>query len=368
MIIQAPATVERHGRPALSAAVQVDGDRKLPPTLDFWVRRGSLSPQARRADAFVVALLPLAMRRGEPVIVEGPVSVALAHGLRSLQEVLATWWPALFRPVPVHYAQLDAAPEARPGGVGGCFSGGVDSYYTVLSHLADSEPLPAYRLTHALINHRFSQLDDGRPDDDRAERLHGLYAPVLARWGVELMLVESILRSFREHILRDGGRMKSYGSALLCWAHALGTHFGRFHLAGHSTWAYRDMTPFGSHVALDHHLGTDQLQVMHFGAGATRSERIERITREPEVRRTLRVCLTQSGLTDAPDTVINCGRCYKCVRTLMVLDMLGRREACTSFPVDVDLRGLQRASTLAKDYESFLTDNLMLARRTGRRD
>lgn len=370
MLIAPPNTLERHGRPALSAAVQVDGDSALPATLDFWVRRGSLVPDAQRADAFVVALLPLAMRLGEPVVVQAPVSATLAYGLRSVQHALAAWWPALFRQVEMRYEQLEAEDLSgpRPSGVGCCFSGGVDSWYTVLSHLAASEPLAAYRISHALITHSFSQLDDHQPDDDRAERLHAIYAPVLADRGVELMLVESNLRRFRDRILRDGGRMKSYASSLLSWAHALGSHFGRFHLAGHSTWAYRDMTPFGSHLALDHHFGTDRLQVLHFGAGATRSERIEGITHHPEVLRTLRVCLAQSGLTAERGQVMNCGHCKKCMRTLMVLDMLGRREACTSFPENVDLRAMQRASVLAADYESFLVDNLMLARRTGRRD
>lgn len=370
MLIAPPQNVERHGRPALSAAVQVEGDSGLPATLDYWVRHGSLVPDAQRADAFVVALLPLAMRLGEPVVVQGPVSTALAYGLRSVQHALATWWPALFRRVEVRYEQLDAdpAPGPRPPGVGCCFSGGVDSWYTVLSHLAGSEPLAPYRISHALITHSFSQLDDTQPDDDRAERLHAVYAPLLAARGVELMLVESNLRRFRDRILRDGGRMKSYASSLLSWAHALGRHFGRFHLAGHSTWAYRDMTTFGSHLALDHHFGSDRLQVLHFGAGATRSERIEYIAGAPDALRSLRVCLAQSGLTAEPGQIMNCGRCKKCMRTLMVLDMLGQREACTTFPADVDLRAMQRASVLAADYESFLIDNLALARRTGRSD
>src|SRR5262249_1702270 len=70
------------------------------------------------------------------------------------------------------------------------------------------------------------------------------------------------------------------------------------------------------------------LEVVHDGAEARRVDKIARVVaRDPLALRHLRVCLdNEAGAT-------NCGRCRKCARTLTALDLVGARDAATSFPV-----------------------------------
>lgn len=101
---------------------------------------------AQRSDAFVMALLPTAMREGQDIECVTPMSERLHYQLESF------WIPTLcacgdlYHPMKIH-APLTAEPLENKGAVGTGFSGGVDSLYTIMTHGKDS-PYPLTHLTN----------------------------------------------------------------------------------------------------------------------------------------------------------------------------------------------------------------------------
>ena len=80
--------------------------------------------------SWLPALLPLAMKSGTPLSVEGAVDPVAVQQSRRAQEILAGWYSDL-SVVPVETRE-DAPVSPPADGVGCFFSGGVDSFHSVL--------------------------------------------------------------------------------------------------------------------------------------------------------------------------------------------------------------------------------------------
>lgn len=103
---------------------------------------------ADRSDAFVMALLPTAMRGGYPITCETPMSERFHYQLENYLIPTLCAAGKLYHPVSIQ-ATLTSEPIKNRQGVGTGFSGGVDSLYTIMTHGKDS----TYPLTHlALFN------------------------------------------------------------------------------------------------------------------------------------------------------------------------------------------------------------------------
>ena len=141
-----PYLGEQEGRPALRAQVQIREKQE-----EIWF---SVDPEYGeyltddRLDAFVVSLLPMAMRQGLDICCQAPITRRLHYQLTEyLIPGLAAGTP-VFHSIALHAPVTDAVLP-RGNGVGTGWSGGVDSMYTLMSHLQREEP--QFRLTHLLI-------------------------------------------------------------------------------------------------------------------------------------------------------------------------------------------------------------------------
>jgi hypothetical protein len=361
----------RSGRsgPVTHAPVSIDTNGgEWPAELCFEYHDGDEAALSTLADAFLIALLPIAMRLGEDIRVEGPVSTPLAFGLESWQVAVATWYPGYFARVAIDYEQLvDGADGPRPPAVGCCFSGGVDSWYSVWKHLPAQQPLQPYQLSHALMINGFDQVDDARTEG-AGQGMFAAYAPVLGSLGVELIMVSTNLRRFRSLAFDRNRLVRTYGSSLIACGHALGMQFGRFAVSASAAYAWEDLWPDGSHHVLDHLLGTDRLQILRAGGDANRSRKLEQLADVPEVQHSLRVCFRDPEFDPRTGQVRNCGECEKCIRTISALDMIGRLEAFTTLSRRPPVSEYKRPEVLVRSGEFWLKDNLALARRLGRSD
>ena len=78
---------------------------------------------------------------------------------------------------------------------------------------------------------------------------------------------------------------------------------------------------------------SERIEFIHYGAHVTRPEKIaEVVALDPIALKNLRVC------PDSP--VSNCGKCYKCLRTMIPLDIVRKLKEASTFPDEVpsDLR------------------------------
>lgn len=369
MRIGCPRKSEADGRQVLAAPVSIEAGRfNVPETLEFSIAGSEPVLSVERADPFLVSMIPVAMKLGEDIHVEAPISARLAHGLDTYQRILATWWPETFTQVSIHYqARPSRTGDRRPDGVGCTFSGGLDSWHAVYESLPRNCDQPGFQVTHALMINGFDQLTD-LEHQGLADQMFSTYQPALAQWGVELLMLETNGRLFKNEILSRRESIRSYGASLGAAAHALAGMFGRFGVAGHATYTLSELKPKGSHVALDHHLGSDQLQIIHAGTSASRAEKLDIMVDEPIVQKTLRVCFHPPKFDPQSGNVINCGECEKCVRTiasLLILDKLGRFE---SFAGHRPVSDYQRPEVLASIQDMYISDMSALAQKHGRSD
>lgn len=298
-------------------------------------------------DAFAIALLLPSMAAGEPLELEVPVSESLLFELAGIRDIFHTWYPRFHR-VPIHgdpRATAPALPRGRSAAT--FFSGGVDSFYTLLKRL-DHDPLPA-PMRYMIFMHGVEQsLEDSEATEAsqrRAERIAG-------RIGVECIVGTTNLRSlFPLHWERY-----YFGSALAAIASTLAG--GLSYVCIPSSFTYRHQVPHGSSPLVDDRFSTPSIRIVHDGGEASRAMKTARIVEwAPElVLENLRVCILNSGGD------FNCGRCYKCVRTAVALEALGVRGRMTSFR-DASTEHWDRV--MLDDHPVLTAENLELARERG---
>ncbi len=294
---------------------------------------------AESADPFAAAMLIPAMIHGEALRIGPPLSPRLLFQLARVRDILHTWHPHLHRiDIEAGPGTVDAAPP--PARAATFFSGGVDSFYTLLNR-SGREPLPV-PLTHVIFMRGLEKPLDFLRGVDASEQL---VQAIAARAGVECIIGESNLRS---HF--DADWLYLYcGSGLAATALSLGHGFS--HVCIPSTHSYRNPIPIGTTPLVDERFSTERVQIVHDGAELSRPEKLSRILdwdRELVLTH-LRVCVMNYGGAD------NCCACRKCVRTMAPLRSLGLLDAAETFP-NKSMRhwpGLLRLDSLALVEENL---------------
>jgi hypothetical protein len=333
-------------------------------TLWFALPRRLAGVVDRRADAFAVGILPLAMHLGEPLEVRGDLSARLAGGMREYQRIQSAWKPDFFREVEVRAERLVARdPTATAGVVATSFSGGVDSFYTLQRHLPENEPYPSYRVGCCLMIDGFD--GDAAPGNPGAfARLRRAYEPMLAGRGLDLVVVRTNLLQ----LLGPWVRQQSFGAFLTAPALLLGRLLARYYIPSGCKITTMGLFRDGSHLMLDHLLSSESLDVIHDSADATRVEKTVAISQWREIFDLLRVCHHATAVEGAAGGIANCCACEKCVRTMVTLELTGMLGSFTTFP-----RPLERERIRATDFSTaasrLFTDEIIeYAERLGRRD
>lgn len=334
----------------LSADVELEscGDsRKL------WYRfEGLDGPLEYPADPFVAALLPFCMYQGESCDVEGTLSIALRQNAEGAQEVLAEWYDFL-TPVSLsaeaETTEVVAASQRPLGGVACCFSGGVDSWYSLLKN--------SERVTHLVLVRGF---DIGLENEVLWRRTRERAAKVGDALGLRLVTCETNLRDIADPRRAGWGRPCSedfwgkclHGAALASVSLGLSQSFAEIILP--ATHSEAQLKPWGSSPRLDPLWSNGHLQVRHDGTEADRLEKVRAISSSDLALRSLRVC--HNDLAE-----MNCGRCEKCIRTMLALKLCGALDRAETFRDVTALRRLRRLEVpnhLLHHYESLLSEAL----------
>jgi len=364
ILVSLPEIIDRPDMLELSARVQSEAfPAGVPDRMTWSVARDSGVTFSDRSDAYLVGVLALAMKLRQSVELEGEISTRLAQGIETYQEILSTWWPELFQRVEVSMAIVTPRKkDERPAGVGCCFSGGIDSFSAVMELRPPINRYPEFGITHAVMINGFDQIADLNQTGVSRQMQH-VYSKALEQWGVRLVMIHSNLKLFRDAVLSRREQVRSFGSSLTACAHALSPVFGRFNLSGHATYRYEDLKPMGSHPMLDHHLSTDQLQIIHLGASLSRSEKLEAMVSEAPVRQSLRVCVRPPIFTADTGEVLNCGACEKCTRTIVMLDIIGQLGNFPTTRHRKNISAYKDFGLLSKIPQMFLQDLIRLAQR-----
>ena len=276
-----------------------------------WAKGENLVAPTTGDMGLTASLLPN-MHRGEPLSVEGTVDSGLLESTEEIQAIFSTWdrtrhveAPWYHRtPVEVQGVRPQTINSSGPGQVATFFTGGVDSFYTLLKHLDHIDAV--------VYVHGFDlSLQDLPRRREVTERL-GLITKSL---GVELLELESNLQAYGdEHGI---GWPDYHGAALAAIAHLLNNRFGTVLIP--ATHTYSHMQGLGSHPLLDRLWSNSTLKIVHDGADATRMDKLRFLADHPIAREHLRVCWANLD----PQRTYNCGRCEKCIRTGVAVRVAG---------------------------------------------
>lgn len=262
-----------------------------------------------RADAFVVGFLTTAMKSGADIICEAPVTRRLKYQLEQyLIPSMACNMP-VYHPVAIHAPVADA-PVPCEGAVGTGWTGGVDSMYTLMTHICPREP--GMKLTH-LLAANVGTLES----DHNTELLH--YMADKARRGIArelglaVVAVDSNIQLLQEepYLAVAAFRLPAAVLALQklfgVFLHSGAYEFGRFAFVSENS-AYYELLPLTC-------FETDCTVFYSTGSHVSRIRKLKELSDFPPARKYLHPCIYVQR--------DNCGKCGKCVRTLGALHALG---------------------------------------------
>ncbi len=314
---------DRPGWARLTARLHSDVDGHEEP---LWIDVAPADAPGLRVsgDPFLAWLAPLAATRGEALRLEVPVDAQLLVQLREVLRVWHAWYPHLpvvdmtapsvDRAESAVASELPACPARRTASM---FTGGVDSFFTVLRHNAGEGTPATLPIDDLLYVHGF---DVPLANHAAARRIQSSLQQAADALGKKFVPVATNLRDSSVGAANWG--WLSHGAALAGVAHALS---GAYHtmLLG-STAGYGDLHFWGSHPITDPLFSSSRLAFVHDGAAFMRVQKTEYVVRWRVALQHLRVCW-QSAAGD------NCGTCNKCIRTMLSLEALGVLDQCATF-------------------------------------
>ena len=295
-----------------------DGSRPTAETI--WLEGpGSPNTVDGSGTPWAVMFAPLAAQLGQPLVVEAPVAVPVAEGIRTVSEQWSRWYDGVV-PVRLEAPQTEAS-VSRSDRAATFFTGGVDSLWSAL----DQRETGASERDLICIHGFDLQLDE----EDAFKRMTEKFGRWAVSWGGQVVALRTNLRTTRAEVAPWGPL--AHGCALVGAGLALGPRYDVLRIA--ATGGRRDPHPWGSHVETDHLLGTGRTRIDHHGAEAARWEKVRRIVEDADALDLLRVCW-RSG-TDR-----NCGACSKCLRTMALLEVFNALERAPTFPDGLPLDAL----------------------------
>jgi hypothetical protein len=307
------------GRCEVSARVRHRrfGERRL------WFQfPAELGPDELDGSPFLAGVLIWAMRHGTDIALDAPVSPKLLANIDRIIAIFHSLSPADRRRIAV---EAPAGPPSAPNPTTGAFfTRGVDSWYAVLEALGEDPQDPP--LSHLVFSPDFVS-DLNSPELVREKTT----ATAKAAASTGLRFVE-----VRTNLKRDFG-----GAQLMSTALALG--FERMLVPSGAM--HGEIVRATTHPVLDHRFSTERTQIIHYG-DANRLDKVARVARSRAALDTLRVC-HHDGEADE-----NCGRCEKCLRTMLQLHIAGALDRASTLPSELDpLRVAQVRRKLGRRHQ-----------------
>jgi len=297
---------QRAGHVRLGGVVRYDDARGGPAEEVYWfdvpaALEASLSVSG---NPWLAMLLPVAVVSGEPLVLSRPVDASLLDNARDLMLTWRAWFP---RDTPVRIdadvEPANASPYPGTGCTASFFSGGIDSFHTVLRPRA--APLDELLLV-------LGTFDLAAADDAALERVRARMQRAAEGLGRPLVAVAT--NQIRTRLRHTDPVRRSGLSMLAAIGLALERRYARVLI---SAAIDQDWKPRARDDALSAQLlSTPRTRFELDGLALSRVDKTVLVASCAAARDTLRVCY-ESGRED------NCMACAKCIRTAIALEALG---------------------------------------------
>jgi hypothetical protein len=320
------------------------GNRFASRAREVYYKSTSVAFSENADDLLAMSLMP-AMMRGENLHVHGRVSERLLSNLPQLQDILIAFGPGLAHTltrVEVSATDVTSTPAAS-GKVASFFSGGLDSFTTLMQHRDEIDAL--------IFVHGFDI--DVRNLELRGKISRRMNA-IAAELGLPLIEIETDLRAFAN---RSMHWELYFGPALACIALSLQAEFSKVFIS--SAYGIQSLLPSGSHPLIDPLWSTERLDVVHAGLEMNRVEKAMYAADFDIVRRNLRVCYANTR------GEYNCGSCRKCILMQTTLAAIGVLEKFPVFEAPLTLDGVRTIKASNGEYLDRIEMLIDIARAGG---
>lgn len=274
-----------------------------------------------RCDAFLIAMLPIAMRNHKDIQCLYPVSEELLHNIKiQLIPALAKSGEGFYKTRII--ADVEKHPVKSAGAIGTGFSRGVNSMHVIESYV--NSEYPRFDITHLCINDVGAFDIDGYKNYNKdveeikkecfdksiclADELEIPYvfskSNLAKDFPSEYAYDHVYCNLFPVFALQKLFKMYYYGSSGLDLEHISMKHSDKVNCSNYD-------------VILNSILSTSNLKIVTEGCEKNRLEKTADIIHFSPAQSYLHVCLTDSK---------NCNKCIKCMRTMLALDGLDRLD------------------------------------------
>lgn len=313
--------------------------------------------------AFAVGCIIPALYFGERrLALDEAICPRLTEGLETVMALMHHWTDGQFRPLAIDAPSAERIPYgARQRHAAIFLSGGMDSLAALQRIRKNYAPTHPGYPKDALLVHGF---DIGGVIERGAkyhvfDRAKAAMAPVAAEAGLNLIPIYTNIRHLCDN--RDLWLNQFFGAVLAASVHAFAPRINLAWLA--SSYDIPHLHPCGSHPLLDPEYSSFDLAIRHRDAGLSRMEKLKIVAGWDTAFNHFRVCLA-----NVPDR-LNCGRCEKCVRTMLELEALGLLDKTRAFEEDaVDPAWLDAFSITIRVREPFYEELIAPLRARGRGD
>ena len=273
-------------------------------------------------DAFLISILMPAMLQGKDIVVHGAISSKLYYNTTHLLMASLQAYLPDAKLIKVTADRLASSFAQRGTAVLSGFSGGVDSFCNYYDHTGDRSP-PEFLITHFVYNNVGSHGQKGAEKDQETFYNHaGSIRKFAEEEGKPLITVNSNLDTIMGMDFQLTHTIRNVTIPLL-----LQNLTAKFLYPSCSHIRFTEVKPSFDMAGLDAiilqsfipHL----LLLITSGAQYERTGKAVNVAAMPASYRYLDVCvepyLAKSG-------VINCARCWKCMRSQMTFEVIGKLE------------------------------------------
>ncbi len=313
--------------------------------------------------AFLVGCLVPALHFQERrIALDEKICPTLLEGLRTAMAVLVHWSRGAWQPLTIEAKTRRSAPVGNTKGRAALFiSGGIDSLAALrLNRLSHPLEHPG-AVKDGFVLHGFDiggVVERGMKYPVFHRAMEALQ-PVAQEAQIALIPVYTNIRHLCDD--RDLWLNRFFGAVLAAVSHAFSKRIHLSYIA--SSYDVAHLHPCGSHPLLDPFYSSHGVRIVHRDLALSRVDKIRQVIQWDTALQNLRVCLA-----NVPDR-LNCGRCEKCIRTMLALVGLNALHKTRAFAQDDVLpEWLSGFSIRIRDRAPFYQELIPLLTQRGRKD
>lgn len=263
-------------------------------------------------DAPLLGILFFALKRGEDIRLEGGVSEGLMHNLNIHFFKIAKLVVTDIKSIKIHAKQLVNRSCSNDGFVITGFSGGIDSFCTLYNYYYNCK-YPSFKITHLLFNNVGSHGKDLDKSRVLFNERFKLLEPAIQEIGLQVIKVDTNLHKYCDFDFINLHEVLNAAVGFL-----LKRRIDKYLYS--SAYSYQacfkgkqdDLAYFDPSVLPL--LSISNFKIIPVGSEYTRVEKTRLVSKLAISNKYLNVCVSDG---------VNCSICYKCLRTLFTLDLLG---------------------------------------------